>query len=124
MRCAFWRATAGVGVEELGLTTARPMYHPVPLKLLAGRSFNPERRTPVDAQHAALGAVWMPAGNWRRPEYYAVSGESRAQSIDAEVHAVRTASDSSMWARSAKSRSMGRMRRSFWTGSMPGATRI
>jgi sarcosine oxidase subunit alpha len=60
------------------------------MKLLAGRSFYPERRTPIDAQHAALGAVWMPAGNWRRPEYYAVSGESRAQSIDAEVHAVRS----------------------------------
>jgi sarcosine oxidase subunit alpha len=59
------------------------------MKLLAGRSFYPERRTPIDAQHAALGAVWMPAGNWRRPEYYAVAGESRAQSIDAEVHAVR-----------------------------------
>jgi sarcosine oxidase subunit alpha len=80
----------GVGVDELGMTTARPMYHPVPMKLLAGRSFYPERRTPIDAQHALLGAVWMPAGNWRRPEYYAVSGESRAQSIDAEVHAVRT----------------------------------
>ena len=80
----------GVGVEQLGLTTARPMYHPVPMKLLAGRSFYPERRTPCDAQHGALGAVWMPAGNWRRPEYYAVSGESRAQSIDAEVHAVRS----------------------------------
>jgi sarcosine oxidase subunit alpha len=80
----------GLGVEQLGLTTARPMYHPVPLKLLAGRSFYPERRTPIDRQHAALNAVWMPAGNWRRPEYYAVAGESRAQSIDAEVHAVRT----------------------------------
>src|SRR6202790_2754912 len=80
----------GMGVERLGLTTSRPMYHPVPMKLLAGRSFHPERRTPIDAQHGALGAVWMPAGNWRRPEYYAVSGESRAQSIDAEVHAVRS----------------------------------
>jgi sarcosine oxidase subunit alpha len=80
----------GVGVEDLGLTTARPMYHPVPMKLLAGRSFQPERRTPIDAQHGALGAVWMPAGNWRRPEYYALSGESRSQSIDAEVHAVRS----------------------------------
>jgi sarcosine oxidase subunit alpha len=79
----------GVDVAGLGLTTARPMYHPVPMKLLAGRSFYPERRTPCDAQHGALGAVWMPAGNWRRPEYYAVPGESRAQSIDAEVHAVR-----------------------------------
>ncbi|MGO9515010.1 MAG: 2Fe-2S iron-sulfur cluster-binding protein [Steroidobacteraceae bacterium] len=80
----------GVSVEQLGLTTSRPMYHPVPLKLLAGRSFQIERRTPIDAQHCALGAVWMPAGNWRRPEYYSVSGETRAQSIDAEVHAVRS----------------------------------
>jgi sarcosine oxidase, subunit alpha len=79
----------GVGLDELGLTTARPMYHPVPLKLLAGRSFHPERRTPIDAEHARLGAVWMPAANWRRPEFYAVPGETRAQSIDAEVHAVR-----------------------------------
>ncbi len=80
----------GIGIEALGMTTARPMYHPVPLKVLAGRSFNAERRTPVDALHAALGAVWMPAGNWRRPEYYAVAGESRAESIEAEVRAVRT----------------------------------
>jgi sarcosine oxidase, subunit alpha len=79
-----------VRVEELGLTTFRPMYHPVPLKLLAGRGFNIERRTPLDARHRALGAVWMPAGNWRRPEYYAVAGESREQSIEAEVEAVRT----------------------------------
>jgi sarcosine oxidase subunit alpha len=81
----------GIALEELGLTTSRPMYHPVPIKLLAGRSFNPERRTPLDGEHSKLGAVWMPAGNWRRPEYYAVHGESRAQSIDAEVHAVRNA---------------------------------
>jgi sarcosine oxidase subunit alpha len=80
----------GSSVEQLGLTTSRPMYHPVPLKLLAGRSFNIERRTPCDAEHCALGAVWMPAGNWRRPEYYAVAGETRAQSIEAEVRAVRS----------------------------------
>jgi sarcosine oxidase subunit alpha len=79
----------GLEVAELGLTTARPMFHPVPLKLLAGRSFQAERRTPVDADHMAAGAVWMPAGNWRRPEYYAVAGETREQSIAAEVRAVR-----------------------------------
>jgi sarcosine oxidase subunit alpha len=79
----------GIDIEDLGLTTSRPMYHPVPMKLLAGRSFYPERRTPIDAQHGALGAVWMPAGNWRRPEFYAVPGESRAESIDAEVQSVR-----------------------------------
>ena len=80
----------GASVEQLGLTTSRPMYHPVPLKLLAGRGFNIERRTPCDAKHRAQSAVWMPAGNWRRPEYYAVTGETRAQSIEAEVRAVRS----------------------------------
>ncbi len=80
-----------MSVAALGMTTARPMYHPVPLKLLAGRGFHPFRRTPADAVHGALGAIWMPAANWRRPEYYEVSGESRAASIEAEVRAVRHA---------------------------------
>jgi sarcosine oxidase subunit alpha len=80
----------GIGIDELGLTTSRPMYHPVPLKMLAGRSFNAQRRTPADELHETLGAVWMPAANWRRPEYYAVAGETRAQSIEAEVRAVRS----------------------------------
>jgi len=79
----------GLGVAQLGMTTARPMYHPVPLKLLAGRGFTPLRQTPLDDEHSALAAVWMPAGNWRRPEYYAVAGETREQSIAAEVRAVR-----------------------------------
>lgn len=80
----------GEGLERHSLTTARPMYHPVPMAHLSGRGFTPERRTPIDADHEALGAVWMPAANWRRPEYYAVAGQSREQAIAAEVHAVRT----------------------------------
>jgi len=81
----------GEPLASTATTTARPMFHPVPFAHLAGRGFSPERRTPLDAEHAALGAVWMPAGNWRRPEYYAVAGESRAAAISAEVQAVRTA---------------------------------
>jgi sarcosine oxidase subunit alpha len=81
----------GIGIATLGLTTARPMYHPVAMKMLAGRSFHIERRTPLDADHATLDAVWMPAGNWRRPEYYARAGETREQSIASEVRAVRSA---------------------------------
>ncbi len=80
----------GQPLEQLGMTTARPMFYPVPLSHLAGRGFTPERRTPLDAEHAALGAVFMPAGNWRRPEYYATAGKSRAEAIAAEVEAVRT----------------------------------
>ena len=72
------------------MTTARPMFHPVPLSHLAGRGFTPERRTPLDDEHAARGAVWMPAGNWRRPEYYAVKGRTRTEAIAEEVAAVRT----------------------------------
>jgi sarcosine oxidase, subunit alpha len=80
----------GESLESLGTTTARPMFHPVPLAHLAGRGFVPERRTALDAEHEALAAVWMPAGNWRRPEYYAVPGKTREQAILAEVGAVRT----------------------------------
>jgi sarcosine oxidase subunit alpha len=80
----------GEGLDRHSLTTARPMFHPVLMSHLAGRGFQPERRTPVDAEHAALGAVWMPAGNWRRPEYYGVAGRSRSEAIAAEVHSVRT----------------------------------
>jgi sarcosine oxidase subunit alpha len=77
-------------VEAVGPTTARPMFHPVPLAHLAGRGFHPHRRTALHDQHQKLGAVWMPAGDWQRPEYYARGNESRAASIEAEVRAVRT----------------------------------
>jgi sarcosine oxidase subunit alpha len=80
----------GESIERLGTTTIRPMFHPVPLSHLAGRGFTPERRTPLDAEHVALGAIFMPAGNWRRPEYYPMPGRSREQSIAEEVVAVRT----------------------------------
>ncbi|MDR2366252.1 MAG: (2Fe-2S)-binding protein, partial [Zoogloeaceae bacterium] len=74
---------------EVVTTTARPMYHPVAMSALAGRGFSPERRTPMHSRHAALGAVWMAAGNWRRPEYYRQPGQERLQSIHAEVAAAR-----------------------------------
>jgi len=79
----------GQSIESLGTTTVRPMFHPVPLSHLAGRGFTPERRTALDAEHEALGAIWMPAGNWRRPEYYALAGKSRTEAIADEVRAVR-----------------------------------
>jgi sarcosine oxidase subunit alpha len=76
-------------IGAVGLTTARPMYHPVPMKHLAGRGFTPARATALASRHRNLNAVWMLAGNWQRPEYYARDGETREQSIAAEVAAVR-----------------------------------
>ena len=81
----------GEPVEKVGTTTSRPMFHPVPMAHLAGRAFQVERSTPLQARHVAAGAVWMPAGQWQRPEYYAVAGLRREAAITAEVVAVREA---------------------------------
>ena len=79
----------GEPMEQVGLTTARPMYHPVPLQHLAGRRHHIERATPLAEWHAQAGAVWMWAGAWRRPQYYAPAGEGQAAAITNEVAAVR-----------------------------------
>jgi sarcosine oxidase subunit alpha len=75
--------------QQVGTTTARPFFHPVPMSLLGGRGFTPERRTPLHARHDALDACWMPAGVWQRPEYYRVKGKTRLECIRSEVAAVR-----------------------------------
>jgi sarcosine oxidase subunit alpha len=75
---------------EVGTTTARPFFHPVPLSHLAGRGFNPHRETPMHARHEALGARWMQAGLWLRPEYYAVGSGDKNECVRSEVRAVRT----------------------------------
>jgi len=79
----------GMPLDSIAQTTARPMFQSVPMSHLAGRGFSPERRTPVDADHESLGAVWMPAGNWRRPAYYRRDRLTREESIAAEVRALR-----------------------------------
>ena len=73
---------------EVGTTTARPFYHPVPMKHLGGRGFSPNRVTPLHSRHGDLNAIFMLAGNWQRPEYYARVGVTRQNAINAEVMAV------------------------------------
>ncbi len=79
----------GEPLDHIGATTARPMFHPVPMSHLAGRSFSPERETPLAQAHRELGAIWMLAGPWRRPEYYAIPDVERRTAIEQEVRAVR-----------------------------------
>ncbi|MFN2349733.1 MAG: 2Fe-2S iron-sulfur cluster-binding protein [Thioalkalivibrio sp.] len=74
-------------IGETGTTTARPFFHPVPVKHLAGRRLRPERRTAMHGWHKDQGAVFMPAGHWLRPKYYGPGPEQEA--IQAEVMAVR-----------------------------------
>ncbi|MCU0533167.1 MAG: 2Fe-2S iron-sulfur cluster-binding protein [Hydrococcus sp. Prado102] len=80
----------GKSPGEIGTTTARPFFHPVPMSHLAGRSFTPERRTPLHSRHAALGAKFMPAGVWQRPEYYQKLDKPQKICISEEAEAVRT----------------------------------
>ena len=77
----------GRTINETGTTTARPFYHPVPIKALAGRRLRPERRTPMHAWHAEHGAEFMPAGHWLRPKYYGAGPQDDA--VRREVRAVR-----------------------------------
>jgi len=82
-------------IPDIGTTTFRPPYDPVTLGALAARRvgalYHPLRRTPLDRQHAALGAVLQDFGGWRRPAWYASPGRSRDECIRAEKRAARGA---------------------------------
>ena len=71
----------GSTIAKTGTTTWRPMYVPVSLAALAGRSYEPVRHSPMQAWHERHGATPLIAGQWIRPESY---GDPAA-----EVRAVR-----------------------------------
>ena len=79
---------AGRSLQGSSITTQRPPFHPEPIQLLAGRSFQPLRRTAIHHRHLELGAQMMPAGNWLRPAYYG-DPALRAQLIEQEALAIR-----------------------------------
>jgi sarcosine oxidase, subunit alpha len=60
----------GQSLEEVGTTTARPPWQPVPMGVLAGRPFEPAKRSSIHGRHRELGANVMWAGDWRRAYDY------------------------------------------------------
>jgi sarcosine oxidase subunit alpha len=76
----------GVPVAAVGATTVRPPVGGETFGHLAGRAFDPLRRTPMHHRHLEAGAKMMPAGSWLRPAYY---GEDAESAIADEVRAVR-----------------------------------
>ncbi|MBI2238297.1 MAG: (2Fe-2S)-binding protein, partial [Actinobacteria bacterium] len=60
----------GHSLAETGLTTARAPWTPVPLGVLASHKRVPRKETSIHDRHAALGATFMWAGDWRRPHHY------------------------------------------------------
>ncbi len=83
----------GRSIEEVGTTTFRPQFMPVPMGAITGQrhgnSFAPARLLPAHDWHAGLGAVFEDYGAWKRPEYYAVSGRDKKTAIREEVLALR-----------------------------------
>lgn len=57
-------------LSNTGVTTARPPCGDETLAHSAGRSFFPERFSPLHHRHIEAGATMMVAGNWYRPAYY------------------------------------------------------
>ena len=71
-------ADTGTPVEDVGLTTARPPWSTVPMGAMAGRPFEPAKRSAVHGRHRELGGNVMWAGDWRRPYDY---GDARAETM-------------------------------------------
>ncbi len=83
----------GRSIEEVGTTTFRPQYMPVPMGAISGQrhgdSFAPARLLPAHDWHTSLGAVFEDYGAWKRPEYYTSNGHDRKTAIHEEVLALR-----------------------------------
>ncbi|WP_017974296.1 2Fe-2S iron-sulfur cluster-binding protein [Actinopolyspora halophila] len=80
--------------DEVGTTTFRPPYTPVPIALFAGRTngalYDPVRTTPMHSRHEQAGAVFEDVGQWKRPRYYPRSGEDMHSAVLRECAAART----------------------------------
>ena len=67
--------------SALGTTTARPPWAPVELGLLAGRHFEPARRTSLHFRHEEAGARMQWAGPWKRPYAYSEQPEDEVRAV-------------------------------------------
>jgi sarcosine oxidase, subunit alpha len=78
----------GLDLGTVGLTTARPPWSTVPMGALAGRPFEPAKRSAIHQRHRELGATVRWAGDWRRaydygdPEGEALAVQESAGLID------------------------------------------
>jgi sarcosine oxidase subunit alpha len=68
----------GESLEQVGTTTARPPWTSVPMGALAGRPFEPAKRSSIHGAHREAGATVMWAGDWRRAYDY---GDPRGEAL-------------------------------------------
>lgn len=78
---------------QVGHTTFRAPFAPVPFAALAGRRkgelFDPARVTSIHPWHVAHGAEFEDVGQWKRPWYYPKPGEDMEAAVLREGKAVR-----------------------------------
>ena len=84
----------GAGPGAQGPTNSRPPYTPVPYSVLAGADrgptlLDPVRTTPMHERHVERGAVFENVGQWHRPWYFPLPGESMRAAVERECLAVR-----------------------------------
>jgi len=78
----------GRDLDSMNVTTQRPPFIPEKFGHMAGRVFEPGRRTAMHHRHIELGAKFMPAGLWWRPAHYGKPAD-RDTAIRDEVLGVR-----------------------------------
>jgi sarcosine oxidase subunit alpha len=86
----------GEGPGAQGPTNSRPPYTPVPYSALAGPDrgptlLDPVRTTPMHERHVERGGVFENVGQWKRPWYFPLPGESMHAAVERECLAVRRA---------------------------------
>ena len=93
---ALLAAATGRDIAQVGTTTFRPPYTPIPIGVLAGhhrqRDYAPFRYSPVHAWAQDTGATFMEAGLWMRPAYYTRPGDK--DWLDSAVRETRATRDS------------------------------
>ncbi len=90
---ALMAAITGRSIPDVGTTTYRPPFTPVPLASFAGaRSgmlMDPLRRLPLESAHRADAAHFREYGGWLRPAWYGAGSQDEA--VAREATAARTA---------------------------------
>ncbi|TGV96189.1 sarcosine oxidase subunit alpha family protein, partial [Mesorhizobium sp. M2D.F.Ca.ET.145.01.1.1] len=83
----------GRTVPEVGTTTYRPPFTPVPLASFAGACAGelmaPVRRLPLENVHRASGAVFQEYGGWLRPAHYGGRNADAERAIQDEAFRAR-----------------------------------
>ncbi|MBN9243228.1 MAG: sarcosine oxidase subunit alpha family protein [Mesorhizobium sp.] len=83
----------GRSIPNVGTTTYRPPFTPVPFTSLIGAKrkslLAPVRRLPLDTVHRVQGASFREYGGWLRPAYYGAATSGSAAAIQDEARRAR-----------------------------------